>query len=430
MLYPSAQARLLDAAATANLFGGACPGENIPKQDTTALPTMDVHSPFIDALRSATDDWLAAHDVPRALSHPHYLYEAPGQPRSDAQALFSRQEQELEHIYKKFESIMQDGLDKILRLRSQVNQRLAPIQSLPPELLSEVFKFVVPRQEKRGHRSSIIQLSHVSQTWRGTVLGISSFFCSADWNEWPAWLCREWYVRAQGHPLKVSLDDNGLQRMSSGSPFAFDDLMEETKRSWSYLKITVSVATSGHALLHHHFPQVSTLVVKGYAGTDITLRSCDLPNIRDLRLEGPLVDVFHNDTFPNLRNLVVSSLRQGWSRILDAAIGLESLSLSYDGSLSLDDELASRTMPELKHLNTTSMRTRNIQILFEKLTLPNLSSFKINRIKTQNFSYAGLPNVSTVRLLVFTSPSFSLHSLSMNQLPILANYFYPRRLTG
>ena len=90
----------------------------------------------------------------------------------------ARTRTELERLEKKEQDLQQqlssirvEIEDHKSRIESLVRTKPAPINSLPPEILSYVFDLAVPGVDP--HR--LAELERVSRTWRNVLLGVSPF---------------------------------------------------------------------------------------------------------------------------------------------------------------------------------------------------------------------------------------------------------------
>ncbi|KAF8307809.1 hypothetical protein DL93DRAFT_1981458 [Clavulina sp. PMI_390] len=85
----------------------------------------------------------------------------------------------------------------------QATLSLVPISAIPFEILRSIFAYAV---DGPGDANSILQLSHVSRTWRTVALETSELFTHADWNHWNVALVHLWNEKAKHHPLSITID--------------------------------------------------------------------------------------------------------------------------------------------------------------------------------------------------------------------------------
>jgi len=165
---------------------------------------MLIDSTFWRRFYQAKDALFTALLVPNAPPFPHIL----STPRSQHHAIRTETTKwissllELEHGLEVIQREVKRVHKTISQQRMVAEMSLRPIGVLPPETIREIVLHTV--EGPHDHRQ-ILRLSHVSTLWRDVVLGISTLFTQANWNEWPTSLVDIWCSRAGSRLLKVFL---------------------------------------------------------------------------------------------------------------------------------------------------------------------------------------------------------------------------------
>ncbi|KAF8320756.1 hypothetical protein DL93DRAFT_1732573 [Clavulina sp. PMI_390] len=121
----------------------------------------------------------------------------------------------IDRIHTNFHQIVQKGYSAIAAARKRLNATRSPVYALPPEILCDIFRKCIEDMEEVELVTTVLRLSHVSCTWRSNMLSLKDVFTqTADWDGWPAWLCRHWYEQSQERPITVRLAAPFLSKCS------------------------------------------------------------------------------------------------------------------------------------------------------------------------------------------------------------------------
>lgn len=289
-----------------------------------------------------------------------------------------------------------------MRLRSRVSTALSPVQSLPPEILHQILREAHDPEEERD----LIWTSHVCKDWRAVLHSIADLYVRPDWNNWPAWLCREWCQRAVGQPLLLDLSGAGLERVHRYSelPAQLSAILRQFP--WRHLNISIEhrqfSSANGHAYQLFNvygLRDIISLNLESYYDVSLLIKPDLLPNLQQLRLYGAQLDVLENQQFSNVKLLDLYGglrpMRPGWARILEAVPNLSLLNISPGGSdLS---ELQNYPMANLRHLRFSEVFAESLNTLFNTICLPGLHSLEIRLSSKHPYypSYISIVKVSS-----------------------------------
>lgn len=248
-----------------------------------------------------------------------------------------------------------DGACKDIRLhRSRVQMSLSPIAILPTELIRYIVQLAVGAPE---NRRMILNVSHVSTTWREAVTSTSELFTESDWNKWNVQLIKLWLSRAQKQPQKIFLDDvitEALFRHDTALVADVHGAIDYIGELWENLE---------HALLsciHLHIvadlppppvgfdswfqswamPQLHHLEIEAFEIGTINI-SENVPNLRALRIDWWLPVFSHSSLITEMTFTPgIEPSWSGWAEMLNSLPSLERLTLkitncSFDGMPTL-----------------------------------------------------------------------------------------------
>ena len=350
------------------------------------IPIMFIDNTFWPRFYEAKDALFTVLSNPYVPPFPHILSTTPSQHyaiRTETTKLISsllELEHELEVIQRKVGRVH----EWIKQQRMVAEMSLRPIGVLPPETIREVVLHTV--EGPHDHRQ-ILHLSHVSTLWREVVLGISTLFTEANWNEWPASLVDTWCSRAGSRLLKVFLG-----RYLIEDPLRIHALLEKLCARVGELEVTEGSDDSDcmdHAgVFEFHMPSLEyvTIFSDSYSSSDLWIRPENMPALRVLKLTalgtststtGPLTNM------SDLRCLIYSfdALEYSETNILFNVPNLVQLALQVNSLRGVPNVEHRIVLPSLTSLEVRLTRQEHIDDLLRVLaafSLPNLRSLALD----------------------------------------------------
>ena len=250
---------------------------------------MLIDSTFWPRFYQAKDALFTALLNPNAPPFPHIL----STPRSQHYAIRTETTKlissllELEHELEVIQREVKRVHKTISQQRVVAEMSLRPIGVLPPETIREIVLRTV--EGPHDHRQ-ILRLSHVSTLWRDAVLGISTLFTEANWNEWPASLVDIWCSRAGSRLLKVFL---GSSLFGERRKYSIHALLKNLSARVGELEVTGgSLADDGGYDEHDRvfelrMPSLEYVTIRppgSYYSSDFRIRPKNIPALRVLEL--------------------------------------------------------------------------------------------------------------------------------------------------
>ena len=321
---------------------------------------------------------------------------------------------------------------EVLRLVRSLKNSLAPINRVPPELLSLIPDYC--HRERRTDQD-LIALTHVSRCWREIFISRSSLWTQLDFRNIDK--TNTYIQRLRSSPFEIYLgDDENIDK-------AFPLITPHLRRLKS---LTVEAYTSPSVLRHLrcHTPLLEKLDIHIAAQRDTVLDASlfndSLSSLRELRLHG----VTTHFPWKNLANLQVAELKfleiHGTTQILnflESAPLLHTVVLQYPMPHPPDSPLE-RMIP-LRYLNYFSIATSSPSSILRHLHIPVGASldleFRHNGDESPLLDYLpersphceNLSHITTINLLFhpnqkfarFSGPSGSLRLLVRCSLNIL-----------
>lgn len=277
--------------------------------------------------------------------------------------------------------------------RSRVQTSLSPIAHLPPELIRHVVKLAVGAP---GNTRTILNLSHVSMTWREVVTSTAELFTELNWNNWHDELVTIWLNRAREQPQKITLDQaliGVLKRArtvdTKGTPQRFKDMgplrgkLEQALLNCYHLNVNSDYITqwwdSDEWFRGWIMPRLEELHMNSAGDRGIVSIPENSPALRSVSIYGrfPLFD----------RSSLITKMVCGpgneppwsaWAVMLNNMPSLESLSLEFD-YCSFDGAPPLR-LPLLHTLEVASCKWLNETEICEMI-----GSFVVPKIETLIF---------------------------------------------
>ncbi|KAF5379542.1 hypothetical protein D9615_006662 [Tricholomella constricta] len=323
------------------------------------------------------------------------------------------------------------------------NYILSPIRLLPPELLTNIFKYTVTMCRPSHRSESPLALAHVCSAWRDAVFGSSDFWnglkllvapCTKVSSGVFSERVGSWYGRSNSsHPLWLSVWIRGTPK----DPDVLADLSQSIAAfSPRFVKLSLDFMYKNYDALApflclppETLPALESLRL--LAGDTYRTTEVDEPNDTPTLL--PLTTVFA--AAPRLRTLYLSipcrlltdptNLRLPWAQLthleianeitlstftqilFQRALHLHSAVFAYISSL--DDPSASppliipstpQEFPHLKHLHLTVLWRRlhagtpSIVSILRMLRLPNLQTLEVSCDHATFPAYALLPHLA------------------------------------
>ncbi|KAF8320758.1 hypothetical protein DL93DRAFT_1732745 [Clavulina sp. PMI_390] len=304
-------------------------------------------------------------------------------------------EAQINQIHGAFDKIVKKGYAAVAAARFRLNAARSPIYTLPVEILSEIIRYAV-KWEGEGYEGStnptlVLRLSRISHAWRSTTLNFPELFTdSANWGDWPPWLCQEWYKRSRGLPIAIDI--------TAGFLFRADGAEKEELRHYmrSLAPRTETINILGHIdRLEHRMPLLISILSDPHLSRVSKMELMNLQetirvppkmliNLRSLILDCSYLTTEPSSSFlfPSLEHLSLDfSFREtftcDWESIIDAAPNLRTIAISdatYDESRLPSRErtsLVPRTLQNLEMLALTGVALEDVRFLLDRWRLPN-----------------------------------------------------------
>jgi hypothetical protein len=174
--------------------------------------------------------WKAFHEAKsallKALHAPHTQRPVFATPQSRESIRASTVElislvTEAEHELKTIQDEFAATQALLSRTRATATNLLSPIGALPPELIH----MIVMCASEASNPLHILRMSHVSKTWRETVISDPKLFTCADWDHWPCSLVKLWCIRAGSQPLTIRLNHNAMCEIANHKGSKLHDIL-------------------------------------------------------------------------------------------------------------------------------------------------------------------------------------------------------------
>jgi hypothetical protein len=325
------------------------------------------------------------------------------------------------------DALEQDAFE-VLRLVRSMKNSLAPINRIPPEVLSLIPDYY----HEYNIDQDLIAFTHVCRSWRDTFISRSSLWTKLDFIDTDK--TRTYIQRSQSSPFELYLQDDEV--IDDAFPLIIPHIQQ-------LKSLTVDARDLPSALRHFrcHVPLLRRLDINISAEIDPVLDSAlfngDFSSLHELYLFGVLTD------FPwkNLSNLRVVDLTMffqsyGTTQILDF---LESAPLLHTVSLHYPMEDSSDTPPErivtLRHLKTFTIEADEPpSILLHHLHIPSgtslTSEFYSDGLESplpdylaKRFpNFSNLSDITAINLFLDSNRTFVQFSGPSGNLRVLARW--------
>jgi hypothetical protein len=160
--------------------------------------------------------WKAFHEAKSALlkeltpsiRHPHILSATPQSRESIRTSTIELISAiiEAQHDLKAVQNELEAAQTLLSQRHAAAKNSLSPIGALPPELIHMIVLYASDVSDPL----QVLHMSHVSKTWRETVISDPTLFTCADWDHWNHSLVTLWCTRAGSQPLTIRLGHNAI----------------------------------------------------------------------------------------------------------------------------------------------------------------------------------------------------------------------------
>ncbi|KAF8311844.1 hypothetical protein DL93DRAFT_1364122 [Clavulina sp. PMI_390] len=350
---------------------------------------------------------------------------------------------------------------------------LSPIDTLPPELLGEIFRFAVPPSRQSG----VLGLTHVSKRWRAVACGCPWLFTEALWDKWSNELLQLWCSRAGESLLTIRIASYAsVMKLLLGMPRFFTPtsafppsssvdgtwaefvcILTDTRPNWGILcidfdtlRITlnpVDRADIQSILLRDGLPRGQSLVYKyqdpwvGVDSEDI-LPVFEAPQLKTVDLKGATLD---SKTFcPLLNTLKVYPFGSLEQYPFPPSIMSEIFTTQTASSrqIPLMDNIRNfiidpfdvvRVSPNCHGISLTSVESFTLALsharpwvheLLQLLDLPNAKTFTLHRTSATDFERGEI--AQDLKVMVSTNYRFSLQAPRIRTLRVTLRNSLPQ----
>ena len=129
---------------------------------------------------------------------------------------------------------LEQSIKESIRVLKSRRNALAPISSLPPEILAAIFSFLSPSANKGAFRLKWIYFSHVCRHWRETALNYPHLWSHINLSKLAPAAIPKMLARAKMAPLHLELDFTGRSQKQID---AFELQLEEHIPHTRHLKV-------------------------------------------------------------------------------------------------------------------------------------------------------------------------------------------------
>ncbi|KAF6756817.1 hypothetical protein DFP72DRAFT_892402 [Ephemerocybe angulata] len=234
-----------------------------------------------------------------------------------------------------------------------LHNTLSTTNSLPPEILSTIFRLVQISVRRQGESLSWIRLTHVCRHWRAVSLGCASLWSQIAFEN--PFFTDVMLVRSSNAPLNVHFDVPS----PSKKPLAYHALRDVLQSQVHRLRsVTIQSSGAAHRL---HFPKLLSKWTKA-------------PILEELRLHAterdPLRLPFLRKGAPSLKHLELSGFRIPDWMVLPLGPNLETLEITFSSEVLAGEPLFQR--PTAQSLFSTLQRAPSLRKLRLFSTLPRI----------------------------------------------------------
>ena len=279
-----------------------------------------------------------------------------------------------------------------LRLRrAALKAALAPISSLPQELLRHIFALAV-ESASTAHVATwtALAISHTSSAWRAAALSQSAIWARADFQGFHQSLAKLWVERSRHRPLSLTLHSANV---GLGTILGHVDAQRLT-----HLEVSDEDDEGGdvpgrtvvdqlNSLADVALPALETLWIQStHSGTDEIFTDIDVnalhlvvPAVKDLRLFGVCINTFASlgRRLTSLHMESVFGLIPEWLEIIASCPLLETLVII--NGVSLSSAIGVPAGPSVMvHLHTLAIQdcdNTTVYTFLDNLEAPNLVEF-------------------------------------------------------
>ncbi|KAF8281529.1 hypothetical protein DL93DRAFT_2234692 [Clavulina sp. PMI_390] len=332
---------------------------------------------------------------------PHYLRHTSSDTKAEARRKYVDHLDQIHNLEALLSEALHPSLELLKQRRLRLTNDLAPISSLPPEILSEILVSAV-HVKGRSAASQILKLSQICASWRLIMLSMNKLYASesANWERWPIWLCKEWYSRSRNSLLTIRINTSAIGRIQREEQF--QELFKKTVGRWEEIHLLdyqrlpafgeeefSKAGTVGHFFHFHSFPSLHSLYLPRYptarqyrpwTGQSFQISPDNYPVLRFLDLHGAVATVPSGRTLEYLVSLVFrhctiqASVEFG---LLPQLPNLQDLSI-YDATRPGPTHPSKLSLP-VKRLSLHRCDVAGMKMLLGAWHLPNVQTLEINQ---------------------------------------------------
>ncbi|KAF8302536.1 hypothetical protein DL93DRAFT_2090600, partial [Clavulina sp. PMI_390] len=246
---------------------------------------------------------------------PFPTFVNPCHPRSlkrDERAMIVSLRHQAEESKRRLEAIIRELEECIAQtgiMIPRLHQAAPPIETLPVELIPEIIHMVAPSPMMR---KEVLQLSHISSTWRDATISLPSLFVSPKWESWSPEFCAYWTSRAGSLGLQAFID-GGHQYSGRASTIFSLSCQRITIYADRLVHLSLLMRTNSYSfwlptptislLTDTALPKLEYLSIEGEFHP-FTLSSVSVPLLKTLALLNYTTSTILEGPFPNLRSLL------------------------------------------------------------------------------------------------------------------------------
>ncbi|KAF9516546.1 hypothetical protein BS47DRAFT_653190 [Hydnum rufescens UP504] len=293
-------------------------------------------------------------------------------------------------------------LDRMLRLvhakkdsvrlrRALLKGALAPMSSLPQELLRDICALAVESAPSAyAATRTALSISHASSAWRAAALGQSAIWARVDFQGFHQSFAKIWVERSRYRPLSLTLHS---ARVGLGTILRASDVQRLT-----YLALSdeddeddqvpgITIIHQLNSLAGTTLPALETLwlqsthshIYETFTVVNVNALGLAVPALRNLHLFGVSIRTFASlgRTLTSLRMESVFGILPEWEDIMTSCPVLETLIIvnGISQSATIARSIGPWVMPRLRTLAIQDCDSMTVHALFKNLKAPNLLEF-------------------------------------------------------